>query len=93
MEMLEDAYEAALDRASLEAFEGMFDTHEIEKRVDAQEIKEKALELVWRHKPGIDPLPGVLVNMVRMAAVTHAAIFFGTLLIAPLHRIPQPPWF
>ncbi len=46
MEMLEDAYEAALDRASLEAFEGMFDTHEIEKRVDAQEIKEKALELV-----------------------------------------------
>ena len=46
MDMIEDAYEAALDRASLEAFEGMFDSHEIEKRVDAKEIKEKALELV-----------------------------------------------
>ena len=46
MDMIEDAYEAALDRASLEAFEGMFDSREIEKRVDAKEIKEKALELV-----------------------------------------------
>lgn len=46
MDMIEDAYEAALDRASLEVFEGMYDTPEIGKRVDKNDIRKKALEMV-----------------------------------------------
>ena len=46
MGMINDAYEAALDRASLEAFEGMFDTAEIGKKVDEKSVKKKALEMV-----------------------------------------------
>ncbi len=46
LEMIEDTYEAALDRASLEAFEGMFDTVEIAKKVSEKDLKKKALKMV-----------------------------------------------
>ena len=46
MDMIEETYESALDRASLEAFEGVFDATEIAEKVDERGIKEKALEMV-----------------------------------------------
>ena len=46
IDMINDSYEAALDRASLEAFEGMFDTVEIARKVSEKDLKKKALEMV-----------------------------------------------
>ncbi|NEO43089.1 MAG: DUF29 domain-containing protein, partial [Moorea sp. SIO4A3] len=38
LETLEDAYQSALDRASLEAFEGSYEAEEIAKMVEREEI-------------------------------------------------------
>ena len=46
LETLEDAYESALDRASLEAFEGSYEAEEIAKMVEREEIIKTAMELI-----------------------------------------------
>ncbi|NEO72777.1 DUF29 family protein [Moorena sp. SIO3H5] len=46
LETLEDAYQSALDRASLEAFEGSYEPEEIAKMVEREEIIKTAMELI-----------------------------------------------
>ena len=46
LETLEDAYESALDRASLEAFEGTYEAEEIAKMVEREEIIKTAMDLI-----------------------------------------------
>ena len=46
LETLEDAYQSALDRASLEAFEGSYEAEEIAKMVEREEIIKTAMELI-----------------------------------------------
>ncbi|NEO80781.1 DUF29 family protein [Moorena sp. SIO4G3] len=46
LETLEDAYESALDRASLEAFEGSYEAEEIAKMVEREEIIKTAMDLI-----------------------------------------------
>ncbi len=45
-EAMDEAYPSALDRASLEAFEGRFDSGELAEKIDEYRVKEKALRLV-----------------------------------------------
>ncbi|EGJ35584.1 MULTISPECIES: DUF29 family protein [Moorena] len=46
LETLEDAYESALDRASLEAFQGTYEAEEIAKMVEREEIIKTAMDLI-----------------------------------------------
>ncbi len=46
LETLIDAYQSALDRASLEAFEGSYEAEEIAKMVEREEIINTAMELI-----------------------------------------------
>ena len=45
-EAIEDAWQTALPRASLEAFEGQYDESKIALMVDEKQIKEKALQMI-----------------------------------------------
>ncbi|WP_424098104.1 DUF29 family protein [Moorena producens] len=46
LETLEDAYQSALDRASLEAFEGSYEAEKIAKMVEREEIIKTAMDLI-----------------------------------------------
>ena len=46
VETLQDAYDSALDRASLEAFEGMYEAEEIGEMVERERIIQRAIELI-----------------------------------------------
>ena len=46
LEALEEAYETALERASLEAFEGQHDESWISNKIDKKKIKEEAFKLI-----------------------------------------------
>jgi hypothetical protein len=48
-ETLEDAYESALRSASLEAFEGIYDTQQLDAMVDRQKIVFTAMDLILEH--------------------------------------------
>ncbi len=45
-ELVEEAYAAAIDKASLEAFEGMYSEQELEARIEVAVMKKQALALV-----------------------------------------------
>ena len=45
-ELVEEAYAAAIDKASLEAFEGMYSEQELEARIEVDTVKKQALALV-----------------------------------------------
>ena len=45
-ELVEEAYAAAIDKASLEAFEGMYSEQELEARIEVDVVKKQALALV-----------------------------------------------
>ena len=46
LETLEEAYQTALERAAIEAFEGQYDESQINSRVDKELIKEEAFQLI-----------------------------------------------
>lgn len=46
LETLQDAYDSALDRAALEAFEGIYEADEIGERVNREKIIQKAMDLI-----------------------------------------------
>jgi hypothetical protein len=45
-EILMDAYDSALDRAALEAFEGRYESEEIAVKIDRDSIIDRAIELI-----------------------------------------------
>ena len=51
-EVLTDAYQPALERAALEAFEGRYDDVELGQKVDRATIEQQALELITVHQKG-----------------------------------------
>lgn len=51
-EIIADAYQPALERASLEAFEGRYDDQELDQKVDRAAIEQKALQLIVTHQEG-----------------------------------------
>jgi hypothetical protein len=51
-EVLTEAYQPALERAALEAFEGRYDDVELEQKVDRATIEQKALQLITVHQEG-----------------------------------------
>jgi hypothetical protein len=51
-EVLTEAYQPALERAALEAFEGRYDDVELGQMVDRATIEQKALELIIVHQEG-----------------------------------------
>ncbi len=53
-EALTEAYQPALERAALEAFEGRYDDVELGQKVDRATIEQKALELIVAHQEGQD---------------------------------------
>ena len=53
-EILTEAYQPALERAALEAFEGRYDDVELGQKVDKATIEQKALELIVAHQEGQD---------------------------------------
>lgn len=44
---LEDAYDLALEKAAIEAFEGQYEAEELNQLVERQEIINKAMNLIW----------------------------------------------
>lgn len=46
VETLQDAYDSALDRAALEAFEGIYEAEEIGEMVNQEEIIKRAMDLI-----------------------------------------------
>jgi len=50
--VLTEAYQPALERAALEAFEGRYDDVELSQKVDRAIIEQKALELIIAHQEG-----------------------------------------
>lgn len=46
LETLQDAFESALDKASLEAFEGVYDAQEIAAMIDQAQIIDQAFKLI-----------------------------------------------
>ncbi len=46
-EIVTEAYPAALDNASLEAFGGLYDEQQLAAMVDQQQIEQAALNLIW----------------------------------------------
>ena len=53
-EVLTEAYQPALERAALEAFEGHYDDVELGQKVNRSTIEQKALELIVAHQEGQD---------------------------------------
>jgi Domain of unknown function DUF29 len=51
-EVLAEAYQPALERAALEAFEGRYDDVELGQKVDRATIEQKALQLIIVHQEG-----------------------------------------
>lgn len=49
---IEEIYPTALDRASLEAFEGRYDDAELGKKVSAEQIRSQALQIVLEAQHG-----------------------------------------
>lgn len=45
-ELIEEAYPTAIDKASLEAFEGIYTEAQLEEMIDVAQIKSKALEQI-----------------------------------------------
>ncbi|MGB3780935.1 MAG: DUF29 family protein, partial [Tunicatimonas sp.] len=45
-ELVEEAYATAIDKAALEAFEGMYTEQELEARIEVDTVKKQALALV-----------------------------------------------
>lgn len=45
-ETIDEAFEAAIERASLEAFEGRYDSEELKQMLEIEDIKEAALSLI-----------------------------------------------
>lgn len=45
-ETIDEAFEAAIEKASLEAFEGKYDSEELKQIVEIEKIKEAALNLI-----------------------------------------------
>jgi len=48
LETIEDAYQTALERASLEAFEGQCDESMLAARIDKEKLKKEAFELIQK---------------------------------------------
>jgi len=46
METIDEAFEAAMERAALEAFEGRHDVHELNQMIEAKKVKKAALTLI-----------------------------------------------
>ncbi|MFK0730405.1 MAG: DUF29 family protein [Gloeotrichia echinulata GP01] len=46
-EILTDAFDTAIKKAALEAFEGIYTDNELKQRIDEDEIKGKALSLIY----------------------------------------------
>ncbi|MDI6794376.1 MAG: DUF29 family protein [bacterium] len=46
-EIIDDAWETALARAALEAFEGQYDEVKLGAKIDEEQIKQKAFQLIW----------------------------------------------
>jgi hypothetical protein len=44
---LDDAYDLALEKAAIEAFEGQYEAEELSKLVQQEEIIKKAMNLIW----------------------------------------------
>jgi hypothetical protein len=51
-EVLAEAYQPALERAALEAFEGRYDDVELGQKVDRATVEQQALELIIVHQEG-----------------------------------------
>jgi hypothetical protein len=51
-DVLTEAYQPALERAALEAFEGRYDDVELGQKVDRVTIEQKASELILGHQEG-----------------------------------------
>jgi hypothetical protein len=51
-EVLTEAYQPALERAALEAFEGRYDDVELGHKVDRATVEQEALELIIGHQEG-----------------------------------------
>jgi hypothetical protein len=49
-EVLTEAYQPALERAALKAFEGRYDDVELGQKVDRAAIEQKALQLITAHQ-------------------------------------------
>lgn len=49
-ETIDEAFEAAIKRAALEAFEGRHDSDELQEMIDVAEVKEAALNLIYLDK-------------------------------------------
>lgn len=45
-EIIEDAFETALKKSSLEAFEGQFTEQQLAQKIDSQQIKQQAINLI-----------------------------------------------
>ena len=45
-EIIAEMYQAALERASLETFEGRYDDQELGQKVNREALEQKALELI-----------------------------------------------
>lgn len=45
-ETIDEAFEAAIKRASLEAFDGSYDSEELKQMLEIEEVKKAALELI-----------------------------------------------
>ena len=56
LETLEDAYESALDRASLEAFEGIYDAEELGSMMNREAIVRTAMDLILERQAGSELL-------------------------------------
>ena len=46
IETIDEAFEAAIERAALEAFEGRHDSDELQQLIDVEKVKEIALDLI-----------------------------------------------
>ncbi|MGL5805781.1 MAG: DUF29 family protein [Xenococcaceae cyanobacterium] len=46
IETIDEAFEAAIERAALEAFEGRYDRDELNQTIDPEKVKETALTLI-----------------------------------------------
>ncbi len=49
LETLDEAYQTALEKAALEAFEGQYDESEISNKITKEKIKEEAFQLIEKN--------------------------------------------
>lgn len=49
LETLDEAYQTALEKAALEAFEGQYDESEISNKINKEKIKEEAFQLIEKN--------------------------------------------